>query len=326
MVVGPEDLRVRVDRRADEVTLSRKDAKSRMRGRKPRSIGTKVRTRVGRKRPPSADLELHLEKYKRELTEAREQQTAASEVLRVISSSPGELEPVFRAMLKNAVGICGAKFGNLWLREGDTFRIAATHGAPPAYREYLHREPVVRPDPKSQLGRIARTKRAYQIADIRAAPTYGIKMRIATIELAGARTLLIVPMLKGKELVGVIAIYRQEVHAFTDRQIEVVQGFAHQAVIAIENTRLLNELRESLQQQTATSEVLSVISSSPGELEPVFQAMLGNATRICAAKFGSLVLFEGNALSARCPAQRAGAICRPASGEPTSSARRFPHP
>ena len=191
--------------------------------------------------------------------------------------------------------ICGAKFGNLWLRESaDSFRIAATHGAPAAYRDHLRREPVIRPDPRLTMGQILETKRAIQIADIKTALTYADRMRTATIELAGARTLIGVPMLKDNEVIGVIGIYRQEVRPFTDKQIELVQNFAAQAVIAIENTRLLNELRESLQQQTATADVLKVISSSPGELQPVFDAMLANVTRLCEAKFASLLLSEGD--------------------------------
>ena len=237
----------------------------------------------------------------KELTESLEQQTATSEVLSVISSSPGELEPVFKAMLENAVRICGAKFGNLWLREGDSFRISATHGAPAAYREYFEREPVVDPDARSGLGLILRTKQPIHIEDVAAAPAYNDKMRAATIELAGARSLVAVPMLKEQEVVGCIAIYRQEVRSFADKQVELLSSFASQAVIAIENVRLLNELRqrtddlsESLEQQTATSEVLQVISSSPGELQPVFEAMLQNAVRVCGARFGNLWLREGD--------------------------------
>ena len=230
-----------------------------------------------------------------DLTESLEQQTATSEVLGVISSSPGELEPVFDAMLQNAVRICDAKFGNLWVREGDKFRIVAIHGALQEYRDYLFSEPLVLPDPQSAMGRVAATGQVLQIDDISTAPTYGMRMRIATIEIAKAHTLVAVPMLKDNEVVGIIGIYRQDVRAFTDKQIALVENFASQAVIAIENTRLLNELRESLQQQTATADVLKVISSSPGELEPVFQAMLENATRICHAKFGVLQLYEGRA-------------------------------
>ena len=233
-----------------------------------------------------------------DLTESLEQQTATSEVLGVISSSPGELDPVFDAMLQNAVRICDAKFGNLWVREGDKFRIVAIHGAPQEYHDYLFSEPLVLPDPQSAMGRVAATGQVLQIDDISTAPTYGMRMRIATIEIAKARTLLAVPMLKDKKVVGIIGIYRQDVRAFADKQIALVQNFAAQAVIAIENTRLLNELRESLQQQTATADVLKVISSSPGDLEPVFEAMLENATRICEAKFGTMYFREADGFRA----------------------------
>ncbi|HWX85566.1 MAG TPA: GAF domain-containing protein [Xanthobacteraceae bacterium] len=180
----------------------------------------------------------------RELSESLEQQTATSDVLRVISSSTGDLMPVFEAMLQNAVRICGAEFGNLMLREGDAFRVGATHGAPAAYADFVHREGPFRIDPRLGLGRMLQTKQTYQVADLVAAPTHGDKLRIATIELAGARTVLGVPMLKDDDMVGSIIIYRREVRPFTDKQIELVQNFAAQAVIAIENTRLLNELRQ----------------------------------------------------------------------------------
>jgi signal transduction histidine kinase len=236
----------------------------------------------------------------RELSESLEQQTATSDVLRVISGSTGDLMPVFEAMLQNAVRICGAEFGNLMLREGDAFRVGATHGAPAAYEDFVHREGPFRIDPRLGLGRMLQTKQTYQVADLVAAPTHGDKLRIATIELAGARTVLGVPMLKDDDMVGSIIIYRREVRPFTDKQIELVQNFAAQAVIAIENARLLNELRlrtddlsEALEQQTATSEVLNVISRSPGELTPVFDSILNNATRICEASFANLMLFDG---------------------------------
>jgi two-component system NtrC family sensor kinase len=290
--------------------LSRKGAKKRTHGHKLRSTGTKGRTRTTLSRKSQAallkkveararDLEKTLNKRTRALAEALEQQTAASEVLRIISSSPGELEPVFEAILENAVRICEAKFGNLFLYEEDCFRAVALHGAPSAYAEEWRRNPVVdlRDHPLIPLARLAGTKKVEHIADLTAEPGYIERdpVFVILVEFAGARTMLLVPMVNESELVGAIVIYRQEVRPFSDKHIELVSSFAKQAVIAIENTRLLNELRESLEQQTATSEVLQVISSSPGQLEPVFQAMLANATRLCDAKFGTLTLYDGDA-------------------------------
>ena len=233
-----------------------------------------------------------------ELRESLQQQTATADVLQVISSSPEDLQPVFNSMLENATRLCQAKLGNLFLREGEGFRIAATHGAPSTHAAWLRREPVVRDHQHLPLGRVARTKEVVHIPDLTTEQAYidRYPRMVDLVETSGARSLLAVPMLKNFEIIGAIAIYRQEVRPFADKQIELVQNFASQAVIAIENTRLLRELRESLQQQTATSEVLQVISSSPGELEPVFQAMLANATRICEAKFGNFLLYDGNEL------------------------------
>ena len=185
-------------------------------------------------------------------------------------------------MLENATRTCEAKFGILFLTEGDAFRTVALYGAPPAFAEARQREPVIRAGPGISLHQAAITRQPVQVADIQAEPAYtNDPQRFAILKLAGARTVLSVPMLKDDRAVGVISIYGQEVRPFTDKQIELLKNFAAQAVIAIENTRLLNELRESLERQTATSEVLQVISSSPGELEPVFQALLKNAVRIC---------------------------------------------
>ena len=245
-----------------------------------------------------------IEILERRLKEALEQQTATSEVLRVISSSPGDLGPVFNAMLENATRICEAKLGHLLLREGPIFRAVAIHSNKTHID--LRNNPAldVRDNPGTPIDLLFKAKQVVHIPDLRTHQSYiGRNARIvALVEVGGARTFVTVPMLNEGELIGAISMYRQEVRPFTDKQIELVSNFAAQAVIAIENTRLLNELRqrtddlsESLEQQTATSEVLRIISSSPGELEPIFRAMLENATRICEAGFGTLFRFDGKA-------------------------------
>jgi two-component system, NtrC family, sensor kinase len=247
-----------------------------------------------------------------ELRQSLEQQTATSEVLQVISSSPGDLQPVFQVMLENATRICDAKFGVLQLSEGDGFRAVALHNAPPAFADYVRRG-LIHPGPNVPLSRMARTKQVVHIADITMEDAYIERdpLVVAGADLGGYRTILVVPMLKESELIGGFVIFRQEVRLFTDKQIELVQNFAAQAVIAIENARLLNELRqrttdltertadltEALEQQTATSKVLQVISSTPGDLQPVFATMLENAVRICDATFGNIYRWDGEAFS-----------------------------
>jgi GAF domain-containing protein len=232
-----------------------------------------------------------------DLSESLEQQTATSQVLRVISSSQGELQPVFEALLANAVRLCEATFDVLMLREGNAFRTVAMHNAPPAYVELRKREPLLTFSAGTALGRAIVTKVAEQLADATQSQAHlDDPQRRKFIELTGARTLIAVPMLRENEVIGAIIIYRQEVRPFTDKHIALLTNFAAQAVIAIENTRLVNELRESLEQQTATAEVLRVISNSPTNVQPVFDSIAESAVRLCGGEFSFVVRFDGKVM------------------------------
>jgi hypothetical protein len=293
--------------------LSRPTVKAMKRRSKTSSKSAKARPnksskllRRARQRPlaksgsaPSAP-EPEVAQLKQDLHIALEQQAATSEALRIIASSPSELQPVFDALLANATRLCEASYGTLWLHENDgQMRIAALHGRlPGSFRGQWRVGTLFRPSPAVPTARVFHTRKPVQVVDLKEDAAYFARdpLAVASVEVGGIRSLIAIPVVKDRTIVGALTIYRREVRPFTEKHIQLVTNFAAQAAVAIENARLLSELRESLQEQTATSEVLHTISSSPGDLEPVFAAMLEKAVHICDAKFGNIYRWEGDAL------------------------------
>jgi two-component system NtrC family sensor kinase len=318
----------------------------RKRRKKGTSPATATRRAPGRARRPRAPNpgKKNVAALTRELNEALEQQAASAEVLRVISSSAGDLQPVFQAILANATRICGAKFGTLYLYDGDAFHATAFHNAPPAFIEHRKRAPL-RPGPDTSLGQAAKTKQVAHIIDSMKRESYRRRdpFVVAGAELGGYRTIVSVPMLKDDKLVGVISIYRQEVRPFSEKQIALVTNFAAQAVIAIDNARLLNELRqrtadlsEALEHQTATAEVLTIVSRSPSDVQPVFEAIAQSAAALCEAELSAVYRYEGDLIYPRGKHASIGSATRtlrtdlPDAAQPWNSGRAcdlgMPHP
>src|SRR5437762_5512243 len=256
------------------------------RGTTPRisKVGTKVR--VARQSRKSDDTKLGLEKR---LVEALVQQRATSEILHAISSSPADVDSVFRMILANAVRLCRASVATLWLFDGEVLRSVGHQNASPEFAEYLAHARI-RPGRETTTRRAALERKTIHVADLLSDPDYSPPEFQRKEKV---KTVLSVPLLRQDMLVGVVTLWRRVVHPFTDRQVALVETFADQAVIAIENVRLFNETKEALEQQTATSEILRVISSSRTDVQPVFDTIAANAVRLCNARFSTVFRFDG---------------------------------
>ena len=264
---------------------------------RPETLKRRNGLKTTRRRSSAAGKRTSAAQVARELHEAREQQTASAEVLKVISGSAFDLQGVLDTVIATATRLCGADMGILRRHVGAIYELAATYGLKSEWGKLIADHPNT-PGRHSIIGRAAASGQSVQVADVLQDAEY---VNTTTQKVIGFRAVLVTPMLRDRNLIGTLGFFKLKPGLFSQKQVELIESFAAQAVIAIENTRLLNELRQSLEQQTATSEVLQVISSSPGELEPVFNAMLANATRICEAKFGTIFQFDGERF--RCMAE-----------------------
>src|ERR1700745_3001168 len=261
-----------------------------------------------------ADLQRQLVECKAERDEALAQHTATAEVLQVINSSPGDLMPVFDAMLERAMRLCRPSFGTFLTYDGEFLHFVAARGHS-RYGEWVRQQGPIGVHPGTTNEQLVRGEAVVQLTDLPNSEAYrlGQPGRRAQVDIGGFRTLLSVALRKDATLLGALHLHRQEARPFTDKQIALLQNFAAQAVIAMENARLLTETREALEQQTATAEVLGVINSSPGELAPVFDAILEKAHILCGAAHGALVVREGDnfrAVATHGPLEQLAAMLR----------------
>ena len=242
---------------------------------------------------------VELQESNRQVTEALEQQTATAEILRVIASTPADLQAVLDTLAQHAARLCEADQGVVWRLDGEAYRVAAGHGVSRGFREYLAHH-VIRPGRGSVIGRAGLERRTVEVADVLVDAEYEV---LGFQEAGGYRTILAVPMLRQGAMVGVFSLNRRQVKPFTPRQVELVETFADQAVIAIENARLFEELQESnreladtLEQQTAIAEVLRIIASNPAGVEGVLDALVKTLCRLCDADVGRAVRLDGDEL------------------------------